>query len=193
MVKQTSQVRFKRSVLQNFITFSLIIIGVICICVYVYWRLAHIYLSFASVPVQSFTQSEQDQLLTMLEIPGIDIKLPVEESVIKNGSWEVSTKGVSHLWGSSVPGQKGAIIVYGHNKSQILGSLKRLKIADRVTLTTGDGKKHVYSIVNTLTVSPKDTWVLESSGRERLILYTCTGLFDLQRFVVLAEPNYFNP
>lgn len=85
---------------------------------------------------------------------------------------------------SSLPGQKGAMFIYGHVSSWtadgIFHDLKKLKAGDSVVITRGDNKKFTYRVISTKTypynkvdmnqvLSPID-------GNETgLNLMTCTG------------------
>jgi len=123
-----------------------------------------------------------------LKIAKAKISLSVEESEINNGNWEVSRDGASHLNTSQVPGNDGNIVIYGHNKSNILGSLNSVKIGDEVVVTTRDNENHIYKVKSIEVVSPSRVDVINPTDKEVLTIYTCTGLLDSKRLVVKAEP-----
>ena len=123
-----------------------------------------------------------------LKITKANINLNVEESQIVNGNWEVSRDGVSHLNTSSIPGNDGNIVIYGHNKSNILGSLNTVKNGDEIIITTRDNEVHKYVVKSVEVVSPSRVDVINPTEKEVLTIYTCTGLLDSKRLVVKAEP-----
>lgn len=126
--------------------------------------------------------------IVKINITKINLDLEVEETLIKNGVWEISNSKASHLKNSAVPGQDSSIIIYGHNKTKIFGLIRDLKMGDNITLQTTDQKSHQYQVTEIMVVSPKDVQILNEKS-ETLILYTCTGFLDSQRFVVKAEPT----
>ena len=120
--------------------------------------------------------------------PKIDLDLKVEESTVKNGKWEVSKNGVSHFKNSAFPGGNGNIVIYGHNKKNILGSLDFLQKGDEISLITEGDAEFKYKVRSIETVSPEKVEVINPTNFEILTIYTCTGLFDSKRLVVKADP-----
>lgn len=123
-----------------------------------------------------------------ITIPAIYLNLPIEEEAISRGAWQISAKGISHLNTSARPGEKGPIILYGHNTDDRFGPIRWLKIGAKITIKTIDGKTHIYKIVKTQGVSPSQINFLTNVQGEMLVLYTCDGFADLQRFLVFAAP-----
>lgn len=112
--------------------------------------------------------------------------------VYQNGHWTVDVAQATYLEQSARPGENGNIILYGHNKREILGNIRALKGGELITLTTTDGKEHQYKVATMKEVSPTDTDWLEPTDQEVLTLYTCAGLMDAQRFLVRALPVTMN-
>lgn len=164
-----------------------LILGTLLISLFVGYRLnrARI-LSFDRAP-QAVTASTLGKPI-QLEIPSLNIDLSVEEAVIKDGVWQISPKNVSHLATSAVPGQGGNIVVYGHNKASILGRLRSIKEGEKIYLKNQTGEIFPYVVEKTVIVNPDDIQYVEKKNEEVLTLYTCTGLFDSQRLVVVAKP-----
>jgi LPXTG-site transpeptidase (sortase) family protein len=131
-------------------------------------------------------KQDQSSKPVFISIPAVGIKLPVTESEIKNGVWEISETGVSHLDISGNPGGGNNIVIYGHNKNSLLGPIRWLKIGDLVELTDSQNKIFSYKIVNSLTTSAEDIGYVLPKNSEILTLYTCTGIFDSKRFIVVA-------
>jgi len=164
-----------------------IVLGVLLISLFVGYRLnrARI-LSFAGTPGNASVSGLSKPV--SIEIPSLKVSLAVEEAAIKNGIWQISPKNVSHLETSAVPGQGGKIVIYGHNKASILGNLRLIKVGEKIYLKNQSGKIYSYMVEKTVVVSPKEIQYVEKTSEEVLTLYTCTGLFDSQRFVVIAGP-----
>jgi sortase A len=86
--------------------------------------------------------------------------------------------------GSSLPGQPGAMFIYGHVSSWtsngVFYNLKKLKDGDTVTITRGDNKTFTYQVVSTKVYPynnvPMNTVLAPAqSGTPGLNLMTCTG------------------
>jgi LPXTG-site transpeptidase (sortase) family protein len=114
---------------------------------------------------------------------------PIETQILQDNRWTISDKQASYLDQSARPGEEGNIIVYGHNTRKIMGNIRALKGNEDITLTTEEGVEHVYTIETIVEVDPSDTKYLEPTSEETLTLYTCSGFFDKQRFIVQAIPK----
>lgn len=123
-----------------------------------------------------------------ITIVSVGMDLPIEETAIRNGAWDVATDAISHLTISARPGENGPIILYGHNTNDRFGPIRWLSKGQEVDIVSADGKMHRYIVFETLDVKPSEVGILTSQKGETLILYTCDGFADLQRFVVIAKP-----
>lgn len=168
-------------------TKALFVFGLLFLCISLLWHLNQtIQLAFFTphvIPVQK-TQAVPTQLL----IQKIGTDLPIEQTAIQNGIWQVS-EHVSHLTNSARPGENGPIIMYGHNTDDKLGPIRWLSKGDTIEVRTADSKTHSYIIDQTMTVAPDRIDVFTKRKGETLILYTCDGFADLQRFVLIAVPK----
>ncbi len=124
-----------------------------------------------------------------IEIASIHLKLVVEEAIIKDGVWQVSETGASHLNQSAYPGDRGNIVIYGHNKNSLFGPIRWLEKGAEIKLTDEKGTEHIYKVDETHEVSPDNLQFVLPKNEETLTLYTCTGLFDRERFIVIAKPR----
>jgi LPXTG-site transpeptidase (sortase) family protein len=163
-------------------------LGVLFFAVYVGLRInQEIQLSIVTPQISSEQHSKKETANpTQIVISKIGIDLPIEETVIKNGIWQISANGASHLTISAKPNEEGTIIMYGHNTTNRFGPIRWLTKGDKIELKTSDGKKYTYVIAKTMKVSPDRMEIFKQKG-ETLILYTCDGFADLQRFVVIAK------
>jgi LPXTG-site transpeptidase (sortase) family protein len=116
------------------------------------------------------------------------VDVDIDPQVYQNGSWTISEDHASYLTASALPGNPGNIIIYGHNKRSILGNIRALKGYEKITLTMAGGSTRMYQIESISEVSPSKTKLLSPTTSETLSIYTCSGLFDSQRFVVVAKP-----
>lgn len=147
-------------------------------------------LSFNTQPIPAQIQSVTRQPIAIRIIfPKFDINQPVIESEIRNGVWEVNKEGASHLVGSANPGEKGNIIIYGHNLLSLFGKTLGTRVGQEIKIITKDSKFHTYVVTKIQTVNPGDVYVLNPTLDETITFYTCTGLLDTQRFVVTAKPQ----
>lgn len=122
-----------------------------------------------------------------IEIPSLNVNLPVEQTVIENMKWEVSEKGVSHLATSGYPTQNSNIIFYGHNTHDRLGRLGELKNDSIIRVKTKNGTIHFYKVYESKIVDPTDIDYLTQFSDETLTIYTCIGFADSKRLVVKAK------
>jgi len=122
-----------------------------------------------------------------IKISSLKIELPVVPTKIENNKWEASTKGVSYLDSSVIPGEKGNSILYSHNWPNLLGNLNKIKTGDNITIFYSDNSQHSFEVEYLSVVKPGDTSILKNSTDNRITLYTCTGFLDSKRLVVVAK------
>lgn len=123
-----------------------------------------------------------------IDIPKVNLHLPITEATVSDGSWEISPDGASHWDNSANPGDNGNIVIYAHNKTNLFGPIRWLNIEEEIIITAADGQEHRYQIAETVIVPPSRIEFVQPKNEEVLTLYTCTGLFDSQRYVVIAQP-----
>ena len=129
-----------------------------------------------------------DQFPKTIQIPSINATLPIVPSVIHGKSWETTSRGVSYLKTTPLPGTKGNSVIYGHNWKSILGNLPQVKPGQRIIITMNDGAKKEFKVEYTATVEPSQTYIIDNTKDSRVTIYTCTGFLDSKRFVVVALP-----
>jgi len=144
--------------------------------------------SFTAAPVYTTDLSFRYSKPVSISIDVLKKTLNIEDARIENGIWSTSDTGVSHLDTSARPGEGNNIVLYAHNTKPLFGSLKTIKIGDRITLRNDLGDIYEYDVTNTLTVLPTQIEAVLPTESEQLTLYTCTGLFDSHRFIVQAKP-----
>lgn len=123
-----------------------------------------------------------------VQIPSINVNLPVIPSLIHNKTWETTDKGVSYLMSTPLPGEKGNSVMYGHNWTSLLKRLPSVKPGDSVLVTMENGTVKKFKVEFTATVNADQTYVIDNTEDSRLTIYTCVGFLDSKRFVVVAKP-----
>lgn len=137
--------------------------------------------------LSTVSQIETSSTPTFMTINSLNLNLPVEPTLINNGKWPTSQSGISFLENSGTLGKSGNLIFYGHNWKTLLGSLQKIKVGDNIVLKSSTGQDFQYSVALIAEVNPNDVSVLEDTSDERITLYTCTGLLDQKRLVVVAK------
>lgn len=112
---------------------------------------------------------------------------------------EALKHGVAHLKGTSVPGDPGLTVIYGHSgvagfftgrgSPQIIFSrLDTVSIGDTMSIDR-DGKELRYVVSGKKIVEPQDlTFMSEQTEKERAILLTCWPLgIGTKRLIIIAD------
>lgn len=126
-------------------------------------------------------------LPSVLSIPNLSLTLPIVPAELDGNHWDTTTAGVSYLVSTPLPGSPGNSVIYGHNYPNLLGSLKQIKPGDEIVVNS-QGALTRYVVTYTIIVPPSETSVYAPTTDTRLTIYTCIGLFDQNRLVVVAHP-----
>ena len=132
----------------------------------------------------------QEEVIGIIKIEAIDIRYPVLEGT----SGDVLNRGIGHLTETSGIGEKGNCVLCGHNGSRrgtFFTPLNMVRIGDKVELIDKKSKSHIYKIVNTKVVGPRDNSIKNTDGTEKLTLFTCTES-GTKRFVCECVPEEYN-
>ena len=133
----------------------------------------------------------------IISVPKIDVKAPVLIGVdpkTPDVYQKELTKGVAHMVGTAMPGEKGNVFIYGHSSSEIKSrydkifeKLDELETNDEI-LVKYKQTRYNYVVSEKKIVEKDDFSVLEQDGPERVTLMTCwpLGTTD-QRFIVVAN------
>lgn len=119
-------------------------------------------------------------------IPTLKIDNGIYPAEIDNGNWESTTKGVSYLSSTPVPGESGNSVLYGHNWPSLLGNLTKIKPGEKIEIVMNTGEKKKFTVEFTSIVDPDQTHILSQTTDTRITLYTCIGFLDSKRFVATA-------
>ncbi|MEI8143690.1 MAG: sortase [Candidatus Berkelbacteria bacterium] len=111
-------------------------------------------------------------------------------------------KGVVHLEGTALPGEKGNVFLAGHSSDYIwsAGSFNgifslnnKLIIGDIIHIKYQD-KDYLYTVSEKKTVKPTDIAVMKSDATSKVTLSTCWPLgTSLRRLIIVADQVYPDP
>ncbi len=140
------------------------------------------------IDTQLFRSNSIQDIPVRIVVPGVSIDIPIVESPVVNGYWELSETTASHGMGSANPGESGNIVVFAHAKEELFYNLKNIQRGDAVYITT-KGKTFRYVVSGVTSVYPWQKEVIASTKTETVTLYTCSGFHDEKRLVVRALPQ----
>lgn len=170
--------------MKNFFSKSLIFIGIglIFSAGWLYYQTSF------PIPVgANYSSNENIQLPDQIEIPAINISLPIVATKIQGNDFATSSYGVNYLVDSSLPGQNGNSIFYGHNWPKLLGNLKKAERGDIIALKYASGETKTFAIDLITIISAKNAKINTKSDSKILTLYTCTGFLDTKRLIITAN------
>jgi len=168
-----------------------LLVGVFLIFVSLSWRYhQERILSFdTSEHIETRELQEEKSKPSNIKIDNINMNLDVEEGMIIDEIWQISKTGASHLDVSANPGEGDNVVIYGHNKNSLFGSIRWLEIGKEIVIINEEGEQYQYQIIETKEVSPQEIEFVLPKGEEMLTLYTCSGFLDRNRFIVIAKPK----
>jgi sortase A len=144
-------------------------------------QLRHLVEPGASIPIPTPGPRQASRI----SIPSIDVDVPV----VEGDGWEELKMGAGHRIGSANPGERGNIVISGHNDvyGEIFRHLEDVNIGDEVIVHAGD-TPYRYVVVAKMVVEPTEVSLLESTPNATLTLITCHPyMIDTHRLVVIAE------
>lgn len=122
---------------------------------------------------------------TRIVIPAIDVDAPV----VEGDGWEELKMGVGHHIGSANPGERGNMVVSGHNDvfGEVFRHLGELGPGDEIIVYAGE-TPYRYLVREKRIVDPTEASVMEPTTKATMTLITCYPyLIDSHRLVVIAE------
>jgi sortase A len=144
-------------------------------------QLRHLVEPGASIPIPTPGPRQASRI----SIPSIDVDVPV----VEGDGWEELKMGAGHRIGSANPGERGNIVISGHNDvyGEIFRHLEDVNIGDEVVIYAGD-TPYRYVVVAKMVVEPTEVSLLEATPNATLTLITCHPyMIDTHRLVVIAE------
>lgn len=131
------------------------------------------------------------QVIPSLEEP-VRIQIPkikIDSAVVSGDSWEPLKLGVGHHVGSALPGQRGNMVLSGHNDvyGEVFRNLDRLEPGDMIVVSS-ISRDYVYIVQDRQIVNPDAVWVMDSRGdAKQLTLISCYPYrVDNKRIVIFA-------
>lgn len=169
------------------LSFLLFFTGIGCILTFLFMlQSRRSTLAFSQIPADADAVIHKEIMPLLLEYPDLSLSLPVIAGRFSTGTWPVTDKGVTYLEHTVVPGEKGNSVLYGHNWPSLLQKLPQAQKGQVFAIRMSDGSRRVFRVASTSVVSPDQLHILRPTDDRRVTLYTCTGLLDLQRFVVVG-------
>lgn len=136
-----------------------------------------------------------------LIVPKISVRTKVLANIDPNKENEydeILSNKAAHALGSSFPGEKGLIYLFGHSTNSIFNkdffnpvfySVKNLEAGDQIALLY-KGKVYVYKVSEKMVVNADDfTAIKAGQGEEKLVLQTCWPPGTTwKRLLIIASP-----
>lgn len=160
-----------------------------------YLRYRVIPIEYSVVPPSIMDQSSEVEspvatpIYPVLRVERLGLTLPIYPARVVGGKWETTAKGLSHASNSAGLGSSGNTVIYGHNWPNMLKRLPDLKPGDVITVSLSESEVITYTVTYTATIAPDDASLTRNTTDSRLTLYTCSGLLDRDRYVVVAHHN----
>jgi LPXTG-site transpeptidase (sortase) family protein len=113
---------------------------------------------------------------------GIDVAVADGFYDARTGAWTLSEDSAFYATPTTlINSDSGNTLIYGHNSQKIFGKLLQIQNGAEVVVTTDNGYQFTYTYANTEAVKPTDVHALEYSGKPRLTLQTCSGIWHETR------------
>lgn len=130
---------------------------------------------------------EAARLLGKIEIPSIDIELPI----LDGANMENLDIAVGRLKGTGVIGKNGNMALAAHRSykyGKLFNRLDEVEVGDGLQIDTG-GNTYEYEVKDTFRVVPTDLSVLKDTNQESIVtLITCDPIHNpTHRLIVQAE------
>jgi sortase A len=108
--------------------------------------------------------------LGTLEIPTIGVSKTMFEGITLN----TLDRGPGHWPGTADPGDYGNVVIGGHRTShdRPFYDLDKLVVGDQIVISNIAGR-HVYSITESLIVTPDAVWIVDQTPEKILTLFAC--------------------
>lgn len=119
-----------------------------------------------------------------VNVPSLGIDVTVSDGVYnaRTAEWTLNESSAFYATPTDpVNSQAGNTLIYGHNSEIIFGKLLKIQPNAEVTVTTDNGYVFTYVYTSTEAVKPTDTHSLMYSGKPRLTLQTCSGIWNQTR------------
>jgi len=116
-------------------------------------------------------------------------RLGIEALILEGTNERSLRRAIGHLSGTSLPGEKGNVVLAGH-RDTFLRSLRKIQKGDEIGITTLAGL-YQYRVDDIKIVGPNDTYVIAPSDDSILTIVTCYPFYFVgpapKRFIVRAR------
>jgi sortase A len=116
-------------------------------------------------------------------------KLGIDWPIVEGDSWDQLKLGVGHHVGSANPGERGNVVLSGHDDvfGEVFKDLDKLENGDLVQVFAG-AQPFRYQVRAKRTVAPTELSVLDPTREPVVTLLTCAPYrVDTMRLVVIAQ------
>jgi sortase A len=113
----------------------------------------------------------------------------VDALIVEGDTWEQLKLGVGHHLGTADPGERGNMVLSGHNDiyGEVFRRLDKLELGDEVIIYAGE-QPYRYIVKAKQIVEPTEVSVLASTTKPVVTLISCYPyMVDSHRLVVIAE------
>ena len=135
----------------------------------------------------------EETILENLNTKIIVNSIEVEGSIYEGVDSNTMNKGFWHFPTSSLPGQKGNVVIIGHRYAKLppdkdtFFNLDKIKVGDSIKVIQNDNQ-FTYIVTDTIVVEKNDTSILQDYSDYRITLITCTPLWTAdQRLVIVGK------
>ena len=135
----------------------------------------------------------EETILENLNTKVIVNSIEVEGSIYEGVDSNTMNKGFWHFPTSSLPGQKGNVVVIGHRYAKLppnrdtFFNLDKVKVGDSIEVVQNNNQ-FTYIVTDTIVVEKNDTSILQDYSDYRITLITCTPLWTAnQRLVIVGK------
>ena len=114
----------------------------------------------------------------------------LDVTVVEGDDWEQLKKGAGHHIGSANPGERGNVVISGHNDiyGEIFRYLEKVKPGDEIILYAGDQAYRYIVGAPPRIVEPDDISVMYPTSKATVTLLTCHPyMVDTHRLIVIGE------
>ncbi len=122
---------------------------------------------------------------TRIVIPAIGVDAPI----VEGDGWEELKRGVGHHIGSANPGERGNMVLSGHNDifGEVFRDLDKLDLGDEIIVYAGE-VPYRYIVKAKKIVEPTDVSVMAPTTTPIVTLITCYPYrIDTHRLVIVGE------
>ncbi|KKR81221.1 MAG: hypothetical protein UU73_C0003G0215 [Candidatus Daviesbacteria bacterium GW2011_GWA1_41_61] len=119
-----------------------------------------------------------------IEVPAVGIKANIKPGKynLNTKVWDISPVDAYFAEVTSRPNNfSGNTLIYAHNTDNLFGSLKRIKIGDKVLIYTKNNLIFEYRYREYEEVAPENMEIFRYQGKPQLTLMTCSGFLNSKR------------